>query len=95
MTTRLYQMYDLTAQATSGPIISEKRDGPAIRAFSAVLANKETLPGQYPDQFELRLVGIQDEETGQIDAGIPYTVATGRQWNETQLAPETRLETTH
>lgn len=75
--TRLYQMYDLTAQAAAGPIILERRDGPAIRSFTAVLADKTTTPGQYPDQFELRLLGEQNDETSMIDPCIPQAIITG------------------
>lgn len=76
----LYQMYDNLAQSVAGPIIIEKRDAPAIRAFHGVLANKDTLPGQYPDNFELRHIGVQDEETAQLTVMQPQTIATGTQW---------------
>lgn len=79
--TFLYQMYDMEAEATHAPIITEYRDAPAIRAFTAVLANKNTLPGQHPINFVLRKIGAQDEETGIID-GLknPLTIATGAAW---------------
>lgn len=80
--TNLYQMYDTLAQSVAGPIIIEKRDAPAIRAFHSVLANKDTLPGQYPDNFELRHVGVQDEETAQLTVVNPATIATGSAWAE-------------
>lgn len=82
--TRLYQLYDLTAQAVAGPIMSEKKDGPAIRAFTTVLEDKNTMPGRYPEQFELRLIGTQDEETSQINALTPQTIATGAAWKDAQ-----------
>lgn len=83
--TNLYQMFDTEAQSVAGPIIIEKRDAPAIRAFHAVLANKTTLPGQYPQHFELRYLGTQDEETSRLDAAVvPQTIATGTAW-QTQL----------
>lgn len=83
--TRLYQMYDLTAEAAAGPILSEKRDGPAIRMFYQVLGDPKTLPGQYPEQFELRCLGTQDEQTLFIDSILPaQTIATGRLWLEQQ-----------
>lgn len=82
--TRLYQLYDLTAQAVAGPIVSEKKDAPAIRAFTTVLEDKNTMPGRYPEQFELRLIGTQDEETSQINALVPQTIATGAAWKEAQ-----------
>lgn len=93
--TRLYQMYDLTAEAVAGPIISEKKDGPAIRAFHTVLGDKRTSPGQYPEQFQLRFLGTQDEETGFIDGIVGANIiATGQAWLESQqlqAAPDGEL----
>lgn len=86
--TRLYQMYDLTAEAAAGPIISEKRDGPAIRAFTAVLSDKRTLPGQYPEQFALLLLGEQDDQTSQIVAIVPVPVLTGAAFVASSQAPD-------
>lgn len=92
--TNLYQLYDLTAEATVGPILPHNRDGAAVRMFHDILADKQTQPGQHPDQFELRFVGIQDEESGQvIGTGhlnhegvwvkqLPRTIATGKAWLE-------------
>lgn len=65
-TTKLYQLYDKTAQATGGPIMAEKHDAVAIRHFTAVLKNTETLPGKYPEHFELWCIGEENEETGLI-----------------------------
>lgn len=86
--TYLYQMYDTLAQSVAGPIIIEKRDAPAIRAFHSVLAQgHKTLPGQYPSNFELRMIGSQDEDTAQLTALTPATIATGSAWVE-QLAKQ-------
>lgn len=73
-------MFDTEAQSVAGPILIEKRPAPAIRAFHSVLANDKTMPGQYPQHFELRYVGDQDEDTGQITATRPETIATGIAW---------------
>lgn len=87
-TTNLYQIYDLTAEAVVGPIMLEKALGAAIRSFNSVLGNKQTFPGQYPEQFTLLLLGVQDEETAEITGNAPCVVATGRQWLETQKIGE-------
>lgn len=82
---RLYQVYDREAQAGLGIIMSDRRDAPVIRTFNAVLANKETLPGQYPDHFELRLLGTQDEQTSIIEGlNPPQIIATGAAWAAAQ-----------
>lgn len=78
--TTLYQLYDLKAELIGGPIIPHAKEGSAIRAFSELLRNKETTPGQYPADFALISVGTQDEETGLINAHVPVTVFRGQTW---------------
>lgn len=84
---RLYQFWDLKANAVAGPIQSHYSDGPAIRAFISVLRNGETSPGMYPEDYQLIIVGEQNEETGQIvGREHPETVLTGKAWKDAQEA---------
>lgn len=91
----LYQLYDREAGMIAGPVLAAINDREAIRTFNTLLSNKDILPGQHPEQFEMRLVAQQNEETGEIvqetdsRTGYPLpltiqTVATGRQWLESQ-----------
>lgn len=84
--TQLYQLFDTTAQCVAGPIILDKSQASVIRMFNALLGNKDILPGQYPEQFNLLFVGEQDDETGTITgtAQPPRIIATGSQWLEHQ-----------
>lgn len=81
---RLYQMYDKQAGIVSGPILAVNRDAAAIRAFNDVLAQKDSDPGRYPEDFELLLIGEQDQESGAIVAWNPSghqeVIATGAEW---------------
>lgn len=80
---QLYQLYDTEAQMAGGPIMAVPRANPAIREFHTVLADQNTQPGRYPEHFELRYLGNQNEETGEITPQSPPTVvATGIQWVE-------------
>lgn len=84
-TINLYQIFDNEAQKTTGAIFPEHKDAPAIRAFVELFRRTNTLPGDYPEHFELLQVGTQDEETAQVTALTPpRTVATGQQWKEQQ-----------
>ena len=79
--TNLYQIYDLKAEAISGPILSCSKDAVAIRHFHDLLGDKRTSVAQYPDDFQLLYLGYQDEETGIIDPVKTLTVvASGREW---------------
>lgn len=83
--TRLYQMFDTEANSVSGPIIAANRDAPAIRMFTQVLGDPKTLPGEYPHHFQLKLIGSQIEDTGEITPeNPPQIIATGAQWKEQQ-----------
>lgn len=87
--TNLYQIFDTEAQQTAGAIFPEKRDAPAIRAFYGLFKHTNTMPGQYPQHFELRLVGVQDEETGQITAECPpIKITDGNVWLAAQNTEE-------
>lgn len=86
-TTSLYQIYDLKAEAIAGPIMMERKEGPAIRAFHGLLADQRTNPGQYPADYNLICVGEQNLDTGAITPCIPYTIATGSAWAESNQTP--------
>lgn len=77
---KLYQLYDLKAESVGGPIMAQKAPGPAIRDFHSVLANPETQPGRYPQDFNLIQIGEQDETTGRIIDTEVVIVATGEAW---------------
>ena len=82
--TGLYQLYDLTAETCGGPIMAERKPGPAIRAFHDVLSNRDTLPGKYPDHFTLIKVGDQDLSSGRIISTEVEVIATGAAWRSQQ-----------
>lgn len=89
-TVTLYQLYDLVARTTAGPIMAYKHDGAALRAFGDTLAAEGILPNKYPEQFNLLKLGEQDEDTGAIFIHIQnesaqgeiQTLATGRGWKQ-------------
>lgn len=85
--TGLYQLYDTKAESVAGPIQTHRKEGSAVRAFHGVLEAAETMPNRYPEDFELRQVGEQDEETGEITPGLK-TITTGTVWKAGQPGEE-------
>lgn len=79
---KLFQVRDLVADAVAGMIISEKSEGPAVRAFYSLLGNAQTQPGQYPADYVLLYLGSQDFASGAITPCPtgPAVVATGSSW---------------
>lgn len=85
----LYQIYDRKSEQVIGMILREHRDAAAIRVFGDVLSNKDTAPGQHPEDFDLIYLGYQSPE-GTIDAEEEVrTVITGTQWLAAQQKPQT------
>lgn len=82
--TKLFQIFDRTAESVGGPIMASRIPAPAIREFHTILGDPNTMPGKYPEQYELREVGEQDETTGEITGGPPKTITTGEAWIEQQ-----------
>lgn len=76
----LYTVYDLEAEQTMGAIMPYPRDAAAVRMFTNLLANKELITGQYPEQFTLQRLGELDTESAVIIACAPTLVLSGRMW---------------
>lgn len=69
---RMYQVYDLEAGLVSGPIMTEHNDTVAVRHFKSIFTIPNSMPQKYPEHFELRCLGVQDEESGAISVHNPH-----------------------
>lgn len=87
----LYQIFDVTAETVVGPIMRENKDGPAVRHFNSLLANKDTALGQHPADYQLLRLGTQDEETGEINSEVEV-VTSGVAWLESQPSEAVGVE---
>lgn len=77
---RLYQLWDTVAKSPMGPILLGQSDAPMVRMFVDLLGDPKTMPGQHPEDFELRVLGTQDDGTGLVVAFTdPGVVMTGVQ----------------
>lgn len=90
--TKLYQVYDTEAETVIGPIVADLRHPSAIRTFYEIVANPDTLPGRYPQHFELRQIGEQDTRTGELTPVKPTVIARGSTWQEAKAAMTARGE---
>lgn len=79
---RLYQVLDLVAQRTLGPILTNYNDAAAVRVFTEALNDARTSLSKAPQDYALVLLGEQDEETGSLFPldGIPTVVLHGKTW---------------
>src|SRR5690348_14745927 len=84
--TNLYQMFDTRAMQPLGPIFGVRAEGAAIRNFTDVLAQPDTLPGQHPEDFVLLHLGTQNDETGALTPAEPRPAFHGRTWQEMRQA---------
>lgn len=88
---KLYVMYDNNAETTIGYIWQHPNDGAALREFYDILNNKETLPGQHPEDFDLLLIGNLDLVEATITSDS-QRVARGRDWLDAMKYQQTVKE---
>lgn len=72
-------LYDLKAEFYGNPAIF-RSDADAARSLFDVFANKDTLPGQHPEDFALFRIGTFDNQTGAIVPCTPVQVTTGMEY---------------
>lgn len=77
---RLYQIYDTIAMQVTGVIMAANRDEVVIRHFTELLANTDSTPGKYPEDFSLLVIGEQNQDTGELKPTDPQIIYTGRVW---------------
>lgn len=73
----LYCVYDRKAKAY-GPLTAYRNDTVAIRDFSQVVADKDSIISKYPEDFELHKLGtFVDDPAGTPEGELPDFVITG------------------
>lgn len=79
---KLYAVWDRDAESIGGQVLVSSRDEAAIRAFSDLLSNPETLPGKHPQSFELWYLGeVVEAPLGpSLNIEKSHCVLTGEQW---------------
>lgn len=79
MRKRMYQLRDVVSGCLVGPILLERNDAPAVRAFYAGLEDSKSQLSQYPADYELVCLGEYDDEKGVGE--VEYSViARGTEW---------------
>lgn len=63
---KLYQIFDNKAQTTHGPIMAAVNPVAITREIEEHANNTATTIGRHPEDYELRQIGILDEETGML-----------------------------
>lgn len=77
MLQRLYVVYDKMTQCVAGPVITVRHHGDAIRAFTSLIMDKQTVPGNYPTDYVLMQVGTLDDSHPRIEGADYVVVITG------------------
>lgn len=66
MRANMYMVYDRKAQMCHSLPFFSQHDGAAQRWFSDMLRDKSSMVGKYPEDFEVRCVGVIDLARGQL-----------------------------
>lgn len=73
----MFSAFDIKARRYSPPFLMYHRDE-AKRSFKTVVNDKSTVYGQHPEDFNLQLIGMFNEHTGEILAlPNPEVIANG------------------
>lgn len=76
----IYAIVDHTANSVVGGLFLHSHEASAVRFFSDVASDQQTLVGRHVADHSLVCLGHIDMETGLITATIPHTVITGQSW---------------
>lgn len=82
----IYAILDTLAATIVGGLHLFAHDAPAVRFFSDIAADPQTMIGRHPDDHSLICLGVLDESTNTI---TPYdngnrVVITGAAWKAAQ-----------
>lgn len=88
----LYQIRDNKAEMVAGPIMAAKAEAVAVREFTKIIRNTDTMPGQHPEDYDLMKIGDQDEETGQVSAQLPTVILNGKTYLDSMTTSEPSAE---
>lgn len=80
----IYAIRDTLAQALVGGLFLHSHSASAVRFFSDVASDAQTLVSRHIDDHELVFLGTLDEETGAIVSDAPAVVITGAAWKASQ-----------
>jgi len=67
MRLKLYSIRDAKGECYNTPFV-QKAEGEAIRTFHKLSQDKSSMPGQYPDDYDLYHLGDFDDQTGLVHA---------------------------
>jgi hypothetical protein len=74
---RMYSLYDAKTEVYNRPFACIN-DADAIRSFSRLLTDRDTMPGQFREDFSLFHIGFFDDAEGCMGAdGPPRIIITG------------------
>ena len=93
MKTGLYQIFDRVATMPASPIVGFQREEAAVRWFREVYEQKDSAVNKYPRDHTLMKLGVQDVESGAIDAHLPTPVYDGDQMLD-EAAPSAARDAT-
>lgn len=75
MKTSVYSVFDAKAAVYGVPFFMPK-DGMAVRAFTDLANDSNTMCGKHPEDFTLFKIGEFDDATGQVVGNTPVAVVT-------------------
>jgi len=65
------------------PCGNARAEGEALRVFKDMIGDRQTPQGQHPDDYDMYVVGLFNDQTGEIEPTIPpRKIADGKAFDE-------------
>jgi len=88
MISRIYAIRDVVADALVGGLHLHAHEAAAVRFFSDVASDPQTLVARHIADHELVFLGGIQTDTGLIDSVVPHVVITGQAWAAARVTTE-------
>lgn len=86
MKTKVFALFDLKAAVYGTPFFMQN-DAMAIRSFSDLVNDNQTMVNRHPEDFILHGVGQFDDEKGVLEGMTPWVVATASSLVKLECTP--------
>lgn len=83
---KAFSIYDVRSELYARPFFAVS-NGEAIRSFMELVKDRQTLPGKYPADFKLILIGSYDDIKGLLEPVPLVTLGFGSDFISLEATP--------
>lgn len=91
----IYAIYDTVGGIYVGGLQLHKHPAAASRVFDDLARDKQTIVGKHPQDFELRMLGVLEDDQTLAGCEQPVVILTGIQWAALNAGTEPTIGVRH